>query len=218
MWCLKVSFPSNEGMLVASRAKRHNIAMMAFPLSNYTKKNKFYLTCAGYIVGDSKNKKEFVKDLKKDSRTQNIEQMDENFYLFLMEQHPSAAIFYDPLIISIKPFYISKTGEQTFELASWDKNKLMNIAKLIQTKLYKGKVEWMKQLKIKNVFIKTALPELTDKQREAFELAVRNGYYGYPRKTSLVKLSKIMKLSYSTYEFHLRNAEKKLMPYLYSIN
>jgi len=122
------------------------------------------------------------------------------------------------MIISIKPFYISKTGEQTFELASWDKNKLMNIAKLIQTKLYNGKLIWIKQAKIKNIFIKTALPELTDKQREAFELAVRNGYYGYPRKTSLVKLSKIMKLSYSTYEFHLRNAEKKLLPYLYSIN
>ena len=58
------------------------------------------------------------------------------------------------------------------------------------------------------------LPKLTAKQKTALVSAVENGYYGYPRKVKLEYLAKLMKISLSTYQFHLAKAEAKLMPFL----
>ncbi|MFA5796495.1 MAG: helix-turn-helix domain-containing protein [Candidatus Woesearchaeota archaeon] len=216
MWYAKLLIPANDGMLVASRAKKHKIALFGYPLSFQEKNNKFLLLCTGHVVGASANKKAFLSDLKKDKRTMKIDMVNDHFGFWLLDQHPSTKMFYDPLIIYVKPFYISPQGDQILELASWDKRKLMAIARAIQTPLYGGKLLSMTQKKINHIAIMTTFPELTDKQKRAFDLAVEHGYYGYPRKISMQKLAKIMKTSYATYEFHLRNAEKKLMPYLHS--
>jgi hypothetical protein len=58
------------------------------------------------------------------------------------------------------------------------------------------------------------LPDLSPKQREAIELAYKNGYYKYPKQTDLDKLSKIMGVGKSTFQEHLKKAEGKLLPYL----
>ncbi len=62
--------------------------------------------------------------------------------------------------------------------------------------------------------IYSLLPKLTKKQKQALILAVENNYYGYPRKIKLEKLAKIMKISLSTYQFHLAKAEAKLLPFV----
>ena len=62
--------------------------------------------------------------------------------------------------------------------------------------------------------IYSSAPNLTDKQKNALSLAIEGGYYGYPRRITLEKLGKIQGMSYSTYQFHLRTAEKKIMPFL----
>ena len=46
-------------------------------------------------------------------------------------------------------------------------------------------------------------------------LAIKHSYYDYPRKIELEKLADIMKISYSTYQAHLRKAEKKLLPFFF---
>ena len=91
----------------------------------------------------------------------------------------------------------------------------MKVARAAQTETYDGKLLSIKQEKVQTIAIMTVLPELTELQKRAFELAVQEGYYDYPRKCDLVHLAKTTKVAYSTYQFHLRNAEKKLMPYLY---
>lgn len=58
-------------------------------------------------------------------------------------------------------------------------------------------------------------PELTERQRRAMELAIKNGYYDSPRKTNIKKLAKISGLSFSTFQVHLRKAEEKLIPYYF---
>jgi len=216
MWCARFIIPSNDGMLVASRAKKHKISLFGYPLSCEVKNNKSHLLCTGYMIGESKDRKAFLSDLKKDKRSLKIDMMNDYFGFWYLEQHASAKTFYDPLIIYVKPFVITRNGDMILELASWDKATLMKIAQLVQTGLYNGKLLSITQKKINHVAIMTTLPELTDKQRRAFDLAVGHGYYGYPRKISMQQLANIMNTSYATYEFHLRNAEKKLMPYFHS--
>ena len=45
---------------------------------------------------------------------------------------------------------------------------------------------------------------LTDKQKEAMGLAIKHGYYEYPRKIDVQDLARESKLSFSTFHAHLR--------------
>ncbi|MFB6113944.1 MAG: helix-turn-helix domain-containing protein [Halodesulfurarchaeum sp.] len=53
--------------------------------------------------------------------------------------------------------------------------------------------------------------ELTDRQVAALRLALENGYYEQPRKSSLRELAALTDIARSTYEEHLRKAENKLL-------
>ena len=215
MWVAKIIIPAKEGMLLASRAKKHNVSLIGYPLSYYEKNNKVYFLTCGYIIGDEENKKAFLKDLKKDKRTIKIDKMDKNFGFCLLEQNAKMRFLCDPLIIHVKPSIISKNGDNIFEIASWKKEKLVKFAKVAKSKNFGGKLVYIKQKIIKNISVTSIMPELTEKQKRALELAIENGYYNYPRKIESQQLAKLMKISPSTYQFHLRNAEKKVMPFVY---
>lgn len=216
MWIAKITVPSNPGMLVAPLAKKHKVSIMGYPLSFYENNSKFFSLNLSYILGDEKNKKEFLKDLKKDKRTIKLDIINNTSGLSLMQQNPVMKILHDPLVIHTKPVIIDKNGTNTWEIASWDRTKIMDIAKLAQSKILGGKLVYIKNSKVNTITFKTLMPKLTSKQQRAIELAIEHGYYGYPRKITMEKLAKIMKVSYSTYEFHLRNAEKKLIPNMIS--
>jgi len=96
-----------------------------------------------------------------------------------------------------------------------ERKDIEKLVKIGETK-YKLKLLEFKQNKIKNLGYLTILPELTDKQKKAIELAIRSGYYEYPRKIHLEKLAKLSNLALSTYQAHLRKAERKLLPYIVS--
>ncbi|MFC7131453.1 helix-turn-helix domain-containing protein [Haloferax chudinovii] len=53
--------------------------------------------------------------------------------------------------------------------------------------------------------------DVTERQMAALRLALENGYYEQPRKTSLRKLADQTTVARSTYEEHLRKAENKIL-------
>jgi predicted DNA binding protein len=81
-------------------------------------------------------------------------------------------------------------------------------------KYYNGKLLFLKQIKVPKIFIPEIMPELTDKQYNAFKLASEQGYYEFPRKTNLHKLAKLAKVSRPTFEEHLRKAEIRLLRFM----
>ena len=56
-------------------------------------------------------------------------------------------------------------------------------------------------------------PHFTENQKQALNLAIKNGYYDYPRKISIQDLAKHLDLSFSTFHAHLRKAEQKILPF-----
>ena len=72
----------------------------------------------------------------------------------------------------------------------------------------------IKSVKIDDIFIPHIYPKLSPKQKEAIELAVKNGYYEYPKKIDLEKLAKITNVKRQTFQENLRRAEKKIVPFL----
>lgn len=55
------------------------------------------------------------------------------------------------------------------------------------------------------------LGALTGKQMEALMVAVENGYYGVPKKTTTEEIAKRLGVPRTTYEEHLRKAESKVL-------
>ena len=108
---------------------------------------------------------------------------------------------------------LNENGEEEWNVAS---SQRRDIEKLIDIgeKKYHLKLLGLKETKMKNIGILTLLPMLTEKQKKAYLLAVENDYYDYPRKIELKKLSRLMKISLSTYQAHLRKAERQLLPFI----
>lgn len=61
------------------------------------------------------------------------------------------------------------------------------------------------------LMLDTALPTLSDGQREALSLAVEAGYYEIPRETTTEEIATEMGVSRRTFEEHLRRAENKIV-------
>ena len=80
---------------------------------------------------------------------------------------------------------------------------------------FDGQLLSIQNKKIKSISAIKVAPELTEKQKQAIELAIKRGYYTSPRKISLQELAKISKLSFSTFQVHLRKAEEKLIPFYF---
>ncbi len=54
--------------------------------------------------------------------------------------------------------------------------------------------------------------DISDRQFEALQTAVKSGYYDSPRKVGVADLAKAMGVDEATYSEHLRKAENKILP------
>ncbi|SDX76093.1 histidine kinase N-terminal 7TM domain-containing protein [Halobellus clavatus] len=61
----------------------------------------------------------------------------------------------------------------------------------------------------------TAVDELTDRQREALEVAYRAGYFEWPRESSAEEVAETLDISRPTFQGHLRKAEDALLKHLF---
>lgn len=217
MWILKIRLTDKEGFY-EKRAKEFKLNLYCYSLSHYIKGKYAYLLAAILMEGSEKNKKDFLKSIKSDKQTVNLE-IQKDFFICLTRTKRTKSleryehIFYEPSLIFVKPVIIFAEGGEEWEIASFNKQNLNRIINFAQKK-YEGKILSFKQEKLKEIKISTMFPKLTDKQKRALELAVRYGYYEVPRKTELQRLAKIAKLSFSTFQVHLRKAEKKLIPFV----
>ena len=212
MWAAKVKICGEKGLL-GNLAKKYNVSVVGYPIS-IKKKLKFIVVDAlGLLFGKDNNKKNFIKELKKAKEVKNIE-ITGDFIIMQVIDPKELEPAYPSGIISLEPIVIESNGDNIYSVGSWDRKELNNFINFLYKK-YRGKVSISKieNRKISNFSIVSLRPELTDKQKEAFDLAIKNGYYNYPRKTSVEKLAKISGVSFSAFHAHLRKAEKKLLHY-----
>jgi len=210
MWVAKIKYPS-KNTLIGKRSIKYDVDVFGFPISFTEYKNKIIVHIAGTIFGEDKNKKNFVKDLKKDKRTQNFE-LNKDFFIGTIIEPSFGKVIYNKDILHIEPTFISKEGFEKLTLGSFNRANLTKAITILENK-YKGKLLSIQNKKIKSISILKVRPEFTEKQRKALELAIKNGYYHSPRKINIKQLSKLSGLSFSTFQVHLRKAEGKLIPY-----
>ncbi len=66
MWVLKLKVESKNQFL-GKLAIKHKVSITGYPLSYYKDDKWLYLVSCGLMFGEEKNKKAFLKDLKKTS-------------------------------------------------------------------------------------------------------------------------------------------------------
>ena len=212
MWVSKLKI--KHDCTIGNRCEKFKCVSYSMPLGNWHDKNYEYTTERHTIEGNENNVKEFLKDLKKDKRVVNVE-ISKNTFFFIgkrkKEKIPSS--YWNSKIFFIKPVFVDKDGYEYWEIASWKREVITNFIKCLERE--KGltlDIQKIKEVKLDDIHFPHVMPKLSPKQKRAFELAVEHGYYKFPRKIGLKKLAKIMKVSVSTFQEHLRKAEEKIIP------
>ncbi|MDD5191576.1 MAG: helix-turn-helix domain-containing protein, partial [Candidatus Nanoarchaeia archaeon] len=107
-----------------------------------------------------------------------------------------------------------KEGFEITEVACWDRKVLQDLINSLEKNKTTTYFEILQfnEKKMEEMYISKLLPKLPIKQKEAITLALKNGYYNYPRKVNLDKLAKVSKVSKQTFRENLRKAEAKIIP------
>lgn len=217
MWVLKFKLV-DKNCIWATRCKKFNIYDYQYPLSFYKTESGLALVMYHILRGEDAAKRKFISDVKKDERVKRLEVKRDFLISLAVEKRPKAGLkaflaLYNPRLIYIKPGINRPDGSEVWEVGSFDKKDLVKLLDACK-KEYFGELSYLKQQKVPKLFIAQIMPELTEKQQAAFRIASENGYYEFPRKTNLIKLSKKAGVSRPTYEEHLRKAENKLLKFM----
>ncbi len=211
MWILKLRI--KHDCTIGNRCRKFRCTSYSLSLSNWHDAKFFYTSQRHTIEGKENDVKLFLNDLKKDKRIVNLEASKNTVFFIEKRKKGIPSSYYTPEMFFVKPVFVERTGYELWELASWKKDVLIDFLNHLKTeKDTIVKLEKLQNVKLDTIYFPKIMPKLSPKQKEAYQLALENGYYRFPRKIDLGKLAKIMGISLSTYQEHLRRAEMKMMP------
>ncbi len=213
MWIAK--FILKHDCILGNRCKKFGVFLQSVNFSVYLKDKRTINSSLHYMTGTKNNLDKFIADLKKDKDVIKVERKDDTF--LLIEQAKSKAIgFHTSKIIFVKPVLVKDDGYELWEVASWEKSELSTFIKNIEKHIDDFKLLKFVRTAVNNIFFPKLMPDLTINQKQALELAIKEGYYKTPRTIDLRTLAGMSKISLATYQEHLRKAEEKLIPNILS--
>jgi predicted DNA binding protein len=213
MWITK--FIIKHDCILGNRSEKFGVSLQSVNFSTYKEKNKIVTSSIHQMFGELKDTENFVKDLQKDKDVIRIERKG-NTFLLLEKAEQKAVAFHNPKIIFVKPVVIDNKGYETWEIGSWDKSEVSCFLENVEKEMPYFKMLKFHEIKMDDIFFPRLIPNLTDKQKKALELAIIKGYYNTPKKIGLRKLAKLNGISLSTYQQHLSSAEEKIIPNILS--
>ncbi|MBN1157458.1 helix-turn-helix domain-containing protein [Candidatus Woesearchaeota archaeon] len=181
---------------------KHHIAVVDIQSTNPKKKQYFY-----YITGDSTKFDDIAAYLKKSKhyiRADEIERSKETL-LILVELYQSNYI--QNIIQKHHGFFIeTHTCYEGYEYWHVGLVNKESIQKMLKEFRRMGELH---VLHIGEVQFETTL--LSKQQRKVFKYAYEQGYYNIPRKTTIARIAKALRIDSATAGEHLMKAENKLI-------
>ncbi len=209
MWIANIKL--KHDCIIGNRCERFGIIIQSLDLREEKEKGKILTSSIHQLIGDSKNIKEFVADLKNDKRTEYLEVNGNT--LFLVESANKKPVSeFSKKMFAVKPVLIDDKGFENWEIASYKKEELMDFIKRVKPLCDSFELISIKNTPLQNIYFPKLMPKLTILQKEALEMAIKEGYYEAPKRTSLRALANLMKISLATYQKHLQKAESKVIP------
>ena len=212
MWVLRLRL--RHDCIIGNRCNKFECRSLGYPLEYYSDKGKTYFLHLETLYGDKDNIKKFIQDLKKDKNVKNIEINNNSlFFSYVSDSSRMPSQAYVKKVFHVKPVIVDEKGNETWEVASWNRDNItefiMNIRKTTKN-LQFFKILKLEKNNLSGIHFPQVMPNMTENQKKALELAIEHEYYDYPRHIELRELAKMMKISLSTYREHLRIAERKM--------
>lgn len=156
---------------------------------------------------------EYLKYIKNDKKTIKLHVLDKgkNHALILL-RFRGAHSTYDAVLsngVTAATPVVAKAGYEVYHLIAHDPK---NIEKMMRELNCIGDVKVMHMGAFDPKAV-SKMPRITDKQKDALEVALINNYYTWPRGSTLEQLASAADLSRRSMQERLRRAEAKLIPY-----
>jgi len=210
MWVAKIKL--KHDCIIGNRCEKFNIMLQSLDLGEQKEKGRIMTSSMHQLIGEEAQINKFISDLKKDKRTHHLERNGNTLFLIESAKKKPASQFIKKKIFVIKPMITDTKGFEHWEIASHTKEELMIFIKKVKKFTDNFELFSIKDTPLKNIYFPKIMPELTDLQKKALELAIKDGYYQAPKKTNLRALAKKMGVSLATYQAHLQKAESKIIP------
>ncbi len=214
MWNLKFKV-KNTDIVYTPLTEKYEVIDYMYPVDRYKKGNKIFILSVHVLEGDEKETKKFSIELKKHEKVIEFEKEENRILTLIAEEEKFYELLYNPELYMPSPVVI-KEGYEYWNVASWTREILEQLITEIEKwdkKLHDFTLLQLSKGDLKEIYFPKIFPILSEKQKKAFEIAMSNGYYKFPRKINLIKLAKILKVSPQTFHEHLRKAEAKLLPF-----
>ncbi len=214
MWLLKLSLLHD--CIIGNRCKKFHCTSIGYALDSFKEAGYTYYLHFEKIEGKKTN--EFLLDLKHDSHVVHFESNNNTvFFIYKTKETgvmPAQLSLSAKKVFHVKPIFVDKEGVEHWEVATWNREDItafISYLKKSTHNLFSFTIDKIVKTKLNDIFFPTVMPALTAHQKKAMDIAIKEGYYDYPRHSELDMLSKIMGISLSTYREHLRKAEKVML-------
>ncbi len=214
MWSLKFKV-RNIDSIYSRASEKYKVVDYFYPVDRYVKGKKINILGIHTIEGEDEEINRFCNELKKNKKVRKFERNENVLILLIEEEEEFYSLLYNPELYLPSPVIVKK-GYEEWSISSWNRETLQSLMNEIlkwKDKLQDFELKSIEKTKLNEIYFPKIIPELPEKQKEAFRLAIENGYYTWPRKKDLSDLARMMKISTSTYQEHLRKAEAKLLPF-----
>ncbi len=209
MWVAKIKL--RHDCIIGNRCRKFDIMMQSLDLNEEKENGKVLTSSIHQLIGDEKDIKRFVNDLKKDKRTEYIEFNGETLFLIETSRKKPVSQFTRKMFF-VKPVVIDTQGYEYWEIASHKREELTKFMNKIESLVDEFELLNLKNIPLQSIYFPKVMPRLTSLQKKALELAIKEGYYESPKKTNLRELAKQTGVSLATYQKHLQKAESKIIP------
>lgn len=214
MWNLKFSV-RNVDSVYTHLTDKFDVVDYFYPVDRFRKEGKIHILSIHLLQGKEEDKNKFARELKKNEQVIHFERDHNRIICEIVEEEEFYEALFDPELYLPEPVIISK-GHETWRVAAWDRTKLSDLMHELEQwpkRLLDLEMKNIQRENLHDVYFPRILPKLPARQKKAFEIAVKNGYYTFPRLMTLEKLASVMGVSAQTYHEHLRKAEAKLLPF-----
>lgn len=211
MWLAK--FKIKHDCFILSKIKRKKLRVLAYVLGVHEDGDSLYYTTFITPVGEEKEIARFLEQMRKDPQVLQLNQVNNQIITLtkVARSHKHVSSNFSHELFLVEPI-LHERGFEYWHLASWNRERLISF---YQRTRELGSIEILKLEEEKNydIFYPRLMPQLTVQQKNAFNLALENGYYDYPQKIHLEELAALMKVSRMTYREHLKKAQSRLLPF-----
>lgn len=209
MWLCKIQL--KHDCTVSNRMQKYKLMSFITFLGAYKEKGISYAIGMHRLMGEEKKIKMFFKEFKRDPNVLRC-QLNKNIMVCTERSTLLPISKFKNQIFFQKPVLVDEKGYEHWEFFSYERELINQFIRAARKSCDFFKIQKLSKTKLTDVYFPHAIPQLTAKQKRAFDLAWKEGYYAIPRKTNIRALAKLMHISKSTCQDLLRRAENKLLP------